>query len=91
MLADAGVDEDVAPIKVQDEALDRAAQVVASEVDEVRLENIAVWLKRRKVEAREERAQGQQEIAVIHYDSDLDFADSKAHGAPTPIAANLQH
>jgi hypothetical protein len=38
-----------------------AAQVVAPEVDEVGLEEIAVWLKRSKVEARGERAQGQQD------------------------------
>jgi hypothetical protein len=51
----------------------RFERSVAAEVDEVGLEEIAVWLKRSKVEARGERAQGQQEIAVVDYDSDFGF------------------
>jgi hypothetical protein len=65
--------------------------VVAVEVDEVGLEEIAVGLKRSNVEAREERTQGQQEIAVVDYDTDLNVADSKAQGEPTPLADTVQH
>ena len=57
----------------------------------VGLEEMTVWLKRSNVEAREERAQWQQEIAVVDYDTDLNVADSKAHGEPTPLADTVQH
>jgi hypothetical protein len=65
--------------------------VVAVEVDEVGLEEMAVWLERSNVEAREECAQWQQEIAVVDYDADLNVADSKAHEEPTPLADTVQH
>ena len=86
VLADAGIDQDRPPAQAQDEALDREAQHVAGEVDEIRLEPAALVPQRLEVEARQEPAQRQLEIIVVDDHVDGDVADGKAH-AQSPSGA----
>jgi hypothetical protein len=79
VLADAGVDEDGPPVQAQDEALNRAFQDVAGEVDEIRLEQAALPAQRRQVEPRQEFPERQLEIIVVDHHVDDDLADDETH------------
>jgi hypothetical protein len=89
VLADAGVDEDRAPVEFQSKALDRAAQAIAGEINEVGRDRIAAPFDRHKIESWQKRAQRQRKIVVIDDDSDLNIADRKTHKA-APISALVQ-
>lgn len=86
MLANAGVDEDCAAVEFQSEALDRAAQAIAVQIEEVGRDRIAASLDRRKIESRQKSAQWQRKIIVVDNDRDLNIADHKTHHARSYLA-----
>jgi hypothetical protein len=81
VLADACVDDDGAPVELQHEALDRAAEPVAIELDEFGLQRVALGFERGNVESWQEGAQRQREVVIIDNDGDFDPTDREAHGA----------
>jgi hypothetical protein len=86
VLADAGVDDDGASVELQNKALDGAAEPVAVDLDEFRLEPVALGRERGDVEPRQEPAERQLKVVIVDDCRNLDLADREAHPAALQLS-----